>query len=89
MSPYPSEHACRLESPEKFERFARMKRNHKGKMYSVIIGFLKGGGSKDQAFRYPKSSWSASEARAHCRDHNGSFEAATQSYLDSDEFPLE
>lgn len=78
MKPYPSEHACRLEDPGKFERFVRMKRNHKGKVYSVIIGFIKGGGSKDQAYRYPKESWTEAEARAHCKDHDGSFEAASK-----------
>lgn len=75
--PYPNEHACRLNDPGKYERFARMKRKHDGKEYSVIIGFKKGGGSEDQAYRYPKDTWSADEARAHCKDHKGSFEAAT------------
>jgi len=74
--PYPNEHACRLHEPGGYERFARMKRKHNGKEFSVIIGFKKGGGSEDQAYRYPKETWSAAEAGAHCKDHKGSFEAA-------------
>jgi len=31
----------------------------------------------EQAYRYPKDDWGAGEARAHCQDHDGSFEAAT------------
>lgn len=77
MKPYPNEHACRLNDPGKYQRFARMKRKHDGKEYYVIIGFKKGGGSEDQAYRYPKDTWSASEARAHCQEKGGSFEAAT------------
>jgi hypothetical protein len=30
----------------------------------------------EQAYRYPKDEWSADEARAHCKEHEGSFEAA-------------
>jgi hypothetical protein len=74
--PYPNEHACRLNDPGKYERFVRIKRKHNGKEYSAIIGFKKGGGSEDQAYRYPKDTWSETEARAHCKDHDGSFEAA-------------
>jgi len=74
--PYPNEHSCRLNDPDKYERFARMKRTHNGKEYSVIIGFKKDGGSEEQAYRYPKDTWSEEEARAHCKEHGGSFEAA-------------
>jgi hypothetical protein len=78
--PYPNEHACRLEEPGQFDHFARQQRKAKdsGKIYSAIIGFLKGGGSKDQAYRYPKDSWTPAEASAHCKDHGGRFEAAAQ-----------
>jgi hypothetical protein len=31
----------------------------------------------EQAFRYHKDTWTASEARTHCKDHDGKFEAAT------------
>jgi hypothetical protein len=32
----------------------------------------------EQAFRYPKDTWSESEARSHCKDHEGTFEAAAE-----------
>ncbi len=77
--PYPNEHACRLADPGKFIRIRPGEdRTHNGKKYRVLYGFLKGGGSEDQAYRYPKETWTEAEARAHCKDHKGSFEAATK-----------
>jgi hypothetical protein len=55
-----------------------MERKHNGKIYDAIIGFLKGGGSETQALRYPKKSWTEGEARAHCKEAGGSFEAARE-----------
>lgn len=81
MSPYPNEHACRLKSPSKYKKFARGKRSSKGKTYSIIYGiFYKNGKkiSEDQAYRYSKESWTAAQARKHCKDHNGRFEAAKE-----------
>lgn len=75
--PYPNEHACRLQSPGKYPKFRRgTRKSRNGKVYSVIYGILSGGKSEDQAYRYSKSSWSASEARTHCSRHGGRFEAA-------------
>jgi hypothetical protein len=81
--PYPSEHACRVKDPDSFEKdsFRRMK---SGKV-DLIIGKLKGAESTTlQAIRYPKSSWSESEARADCEKHKGSFEAASKSTQEMD-----
>ena len=52
-------------------------RNHNGKKYDVIYQ------EQDkkwieQAYRYPKETWTASEAGGHCKNHNGSFEAAQE-----------
>jgi len=85
--PYPNEHACRLRDPSKFQdgSFRRTTRDHEGKKYSIIMGKLKGESTMtEQAYRYNKASWSASEARSHCSGHKGSFEAAanTESMLD-------
>ena len=84
MSPYPSEHACRLNSPDKYDSFARQKRKSSGgKVYSVIFGILRKGGkrtSEEQAYRYPKGTWAAAEARSHCKDHGGAFEAAVSEF---------
>lgn len=82
--PYPNEHACRLEDPKKFESFARQKRkSSSGKTYSVIFGIFRSGGkkvSREQAYRYAKDSWTADQARSHCKDHGGSFEAAANEF---------
>lgn len=76
--PYPNEHACRLKDPGQYVRFRRQSRSHNGKAYSVIIGFKQGGGSEDQAYRYPKATWTVAQARAHCKSHDGQqFEPAT------------
>jgi len=77
--PYPHEHACRLKSPDDFEKgsFRSMERDHNGKKYRVIVGRPKGKDTtEEQAYRYNKDSWSADEARNHCQSHKGSFEAA-------------
>jgi len=79
QDPYPSEHACRLRDPADFQdgSFRRTSREHEGKTYSVIMGKLKGETTMtDQAFRYPKDTWDTDEARSHCDDHDGTFEAA-------------
>jgi regulator of replication initiation timing len=38
----------------------------------------------EQAYRYPKDAWSASEARSHCSEHGGRFEAARDTKAQSD-----
>jgi len=78
--PYPNEHACRLREPGDFQpdSFRRIQREHEGKRYSVIMGRLKGETTMtEQAYRYSKDTWSASQARSHCKSHDGTFEAAT------------
>jgi hypothetical protein len=76
--PYPNEHACRLNDPGKYDRFARKNNamKHDGKRIDVIYGIKKGGATEMQAMRYPKDVWDAADARSHCKDHDGSFEAA-------------
>ncbi len=78
--PYPNEHACRLRDPGTCQpnSFRRMSRKHNGKTYDVIMAKPKGSDTMvDQAFRYPKATWTEEEAKRHCRDHDGSFEAAS------------
>lgn len=82
--PYPSEHACRLQDPKKYERFTRGERKHKGKAYSIIFGWRKKDGedvSEEQAYRYDKDAWAADEAQVHCKDHEGTFEAASEKLI--------
>ena len=80
--PYEKEHACRLRKPGDFQKgsFVRSEREHEGKKYDVIQGRLKGDEAlTDQAFRYPKDTWDADEARDHCTDHKGiEFEPAEE-----------
>lgn len=76
--PYPNEHACRLIDPKTVNVVGSRKRNAKnGKQYRILFGIPKrGDGSVEYAYRYPKDTWSANEARAHCKEHKGGFEAA-------------
>ncbi len=77
--PYRTEHSCRLVEPNQVDVVGSEEREHDGKKYRVIFGKPKGGdGSVEQAYRYPVDGWSESEARAHCRAHDGIlFEPAT------------
>ena len=80
QKPYPNEHACRIKNPDDFQEgsFRRTTRDHEGKEYSIIMGKLKGETTmSEQAYRYEKDTWTASEARSHCKAHDGSFEAAS------------
>lgn len=80
IKPYPNEHACRQRDPGDFESdsFRRTKREHEGKEYFVIMGKLKGEDTMtEQAYRYPKDTWTEAEARKHCKNHGGiAFEPA-------------
>lgn len=80
--PYPNEHACRLKDPDDFQdgTFKRTQRRSDGKVYSIIMGKLKGEDTMtEQAYRYDKDTWPEGEAKTHCEDHDGSFEAAEKS----------
>jgi len=73
-----------LRDPAELEIVGSDERQHDDKTYRVIFGKSKeGDGSVEQAYRYPKGSWSEQAARNHCKDHDGSFEAAqkTESFL--------
>lgn len=70
-----------MRSPGQFDRFTRGTRRSAGKVYSIIFGW-KGNKSQEQAYRYKKDTWTAAQARKHCRDHNGSFEAARESNME-------
>ena len=72
--PYPNEHACRLREPDEFKEkpWGRTERVSDGKRYSIITGRLKGETTgTEQAYRYPKDTWTEAQARAHCKDHDG------------------
>ena len=75
--PLPGEFSCRLKEPGLFDAnsFRRMTQKTKsGKTVGVIIAKLKGESKTSaQALRYPKDSWSESEAKSDCAKNNGSF----------------
>lgn len=77
--PYPNEHACRLEDPDKYDRFARKNcyRKHDNKCIDFIFG-VKDNKSETQAMRYDKEVWTVASAKAHCKAHDGAFEAAKE-----------
>jgi len=78
--PYPQEHSCRLKSPDLYKTCRRTSRTSDGKKYSVLTCQRKDDASKweEQAYRYDKEVWTATQARAHCKEHDGTFEAAKQ-----------
>lgn len=75
--PFPNEHACRLFDPDQFDKFNRINcyRKSANRCIDYIFG-IKGNKSKVQALRYKKKTWTASEAKAHCKAKGGTFEAA-------------
>lgn len=91
VQPYQNEHACRVQEPGRYERFARKELEHEGKKYYAIIGVFKDGGSEVQSFRYPKDVWTQAQAAEHCKEHDGkTFEAArTEVEQIANEFNLE
>ncbi len=79
--PYPNQHACQLRDPGDFEdgSIRTMEREHDEKEYNVLMGKLEGQTTMtEQAYRYDKDTWDVDDARAHCKDHDGKFEAAKE-----------
>lgn len=78
--PFENEHACRLRDPGKYKEFRRGTRKAgNGKEYSIVFGIFTRDGkrvSEEQSYRYNKETWDESEAKKHCKDHKGRFEAA-------------
>jgi len=77
IMPYPNEHSCRLEDPDKYESFKRKncEEKHEGKCIDVIYG-VKDGESEIQALRYKTDIWDEDDAREHCEERGGKFEPA-------------
>jgi hypothetical protein len=75
--PYPNEHSCRLEDPDKYSKFARSNCHIKkdGKCIDFIFG-INEGKSELQAMRFKKSIWDAEAASKVCKAAGGSFEPA-------------
>ena len=57
-------------------RYRSETRKHNGKPYTVRFGIKKDGKAEEYEYFYPVKEWTAAEARAHCKENDGSFEAA-------------
>lgn len=68
-----------MKEPGQFDRMRRSNcyRKHDGKCIDFIFGF-KDGKSEIQAMRYKKKAWTETDAKAHCKDHDGKFETAKE-----------
>jgi hypothetical protein len=79
LKPYAGEHACRINQPEKYSKFARKNcfMKHSGKCVDVIFG-INNGKSEIQALRMPTESWSKLAAETYCKDMKGNFDAAAE-----------
>ena len=86
--PYPNEHSCRLEDPEKYKRFRRKncEVKHDDKCIDVIYGVTNGEDEKAerQALRYDKKIWTEASAKSHCKGEEGTFEPASEKEASED-----
>lgn len=72
-------HICRLNSGD-YIRYRSEKRKHKGKEYTVRFGIRRSDKKTEEyEYFYPKETWSAAEARSHCKDNEGKFTPALKS----------
>lgn len=90
LRPYPGEHACLLNNRDDYDSFARKncEQKHDGKCIDIIYG-IADGVSEIQALRYPKNVWNESDARAHCKSRDGTFEAASEDSVDAGNTAIE
>jgi len=81
LKPYPNEHSCRLQDPDKYSRFAR-NNNRFGDGIHAIFGRRKTDGKSElQAIRFDKTKFTVAQAKKWCKDHDHTckpFEPATQ-----------
>lgn len=76
QKPSADNHVCTIGKGD-YVRYRSEKRRHKGKEYTVRFGITKAGKSEEYEYFYPIKFWSASEARSHCKEHDGTFAPAT------------
>ncbi len=79
FKPYPNEHACRINPPDKYDRIRRVNcgQKHDGKCIDVIYG-VKDNKSEIQALRYKTDIWDVAAAKNHCKTREGTFEPASK-----------
>jgi len=76
--PYENEHACRLQNPDKYNQFRRVNNDIEvgGKKADAIYG-INGDTAELQAVRFKTDKFTENEAHNWCRNHNGTFEPAS------------
>jgi HK97 family phage prohead protease len=74
--PSKENHVCTVGSGD-YIRYRSAPKEHEGKPYTIRFGIKKDGKSEEYEYFYPVKNWTAAAARVHCKDHKGSFEAAT------------
>jgi HK97 family phage prohead protease len=78
--PFPNFHSCRVRNPDDFESesFRTIDSDVGGKPVRLVIARPKGQlTTSRQAYRYPIEHWTEEQARGHCEQQDGTFEAAT------------
>lgn len=86
--PSKDNHICHINNG-KYTAYRSEKRKHKGKPYTVRFGKRESDGEMEEyEYFYPIEHWTASEAKSHCQDHDGKFEAAKESKCEDCE-PIE
>jgi len=75
--PSKDNHVCQINNGE-YTAYRSEKRSHKGKPYTVRFGKRKSDDKMEEyEYFYPVEHWSESEAKSHCKNNKGKFEAAT------------
>lgn len=75
--PSKENHVCTVGKGD-YDKYRSGSREHEGKAYTVRYGRKRGTDEwEDYEYFYAKDTWSAAEARSHCKSHDGTFEAAS------------
>lgn len=77
--PSTENHICRLNSGD-YVRYRSETRKHDGKTFTVRFGIRRSDGKAEEyEYFYAKDTWTAAQARKHCKDHDGKFTPALKS----------
>ena len=77
--PSTENHVCRLNSGD-YVRYRSETRKHDGKSFTVRFGIRRDDGKAEEyEYFYAKDTWTAAQARKHCKDHDGKFTPALKS----------
>jgi len=73
--PMPNFHSCRLKPPN-YDKYAyeKCKAKHDGKCIDFVYGIKGENESELQSMRYPMDIWTEEDAKAHCKENDGTFE---------------